>query len=480
MDHRGQIGHLDHTGHAAHDTKTASALRRHWRWVVGGLAGAAALTLGAIGVADAVISSPRTLWSTQFGTSEVDLAAAVATAPNGDIYVYGQTGGEVETGTDGTDTDVFLARYDKSGSRKWIRQLGTTGDDFPANQIAVAPNGDVYIAGTAGAEAEFPQNASEGGQDIFIAKYNKEGSLRWVRQWGADADDQAYGIARSSTGDLYVAVETTSVLLDGSRPPNSYVGKMDSALVKFNRDGRFQWANQFGTAEDDWVWGVTVSAQNEIYVAGTTYADLDGVGDQVFNGSDVTKGDGFLIRFDRNGSRKWLRQFGTTEDDQFYGVATNRTGDVFVSGFTSGEMVTDQDKGGTDGVVLKYSKEGTLRWGNQHGSPADDFGWSISIARNGKISVGGYTTGAMDTYTNAGDEDVYTARISTDGLAVSYRQFGTAARDGGRLDDDTYSVYGSPVVVAPNGTMVVVGTTEGATWGLRHAGAADVFVTVIP
>lgn len=480
MDRTGQTNHTAHDDNSPHLGTNPGALGRQWRWLAGGLAGAAVLTLGAIGVADALISSPRTLWSTQFGTTEVDVASAVATAPNGDVYVYGQTGGEIETGTDGTDTDVFVARYDKGGSRKWIRQLGTTGDDFPANQIAVAANGDVYVAGTTGSEAEFPQNANEGGQDVFIAKYSKEGSLRWVRQWGGDADDQAYGIARSGNGDLYVAVETKSVLLDGSRPPNSYVGKMDSALVKFNRDGRFQWANQFGSAEDDWVWGVTVSAQNEIYVAGTTFADLDGVGDQVFNGSDATKGDGFLIRFDRGGARKWLRQFGTTADDQFYGVATNRSGDVFVSGFTSGEMVTAQDKGGVDGVVLKYSKEGTFRWGNQHGSPADDFGWSIGIGRNGKVSVGGYTTGAMDTYMNVGDDDVYTARISTDGLAVSYRQFGTPARDGGRLDDDSYSVYGTPVVIAPNGSMVVVGTTEGATWGLRHAGAADVFVTVIP
>ena len=457
-----------------------STTRSPGRWVVTGLLGGAALVLGAVGIANAVISSPRTLWSTQFGTTENELVSAVATAPNGDIYVYGQTSGDIESGAEGTDIDVFIARYDRGGVRKWIRQLGTTGNDYPANQIAVANNGDVYLAGTTGSEAEFPQNVSEGGQDVFIAKYSREGGLRWVKQWGGSADDQAYGIARTTTGDLYVAVETQSVLPDGSRPVNSYVGKMDSALVKFNRNGGFVWANQFGTIEDDWIWGVAIGPQSEVYVAGTTFADLDGVGPEVFASTDATKGDGFLMRFTRSGARKWLRQFGTEADDQFYGVATNRSGDVFVSGFTAGEMVPLGGLGGVDGAVRKYGSDGVLRWTNQHGSAGNDYGWSISIGRNGKIAVGGYTDGSMPNFSNVGEEDVYSARISTNGIDVSYRQFGTAERDGGRLGDETYSVYGTPVVVAPSGTLIVAGTTAGVVWGLLAADGTDAFITAIP
>lgn len=463
----------------ASDETTRSTATRPLRWVGAGLLGGAALVFTAVGIANAVISSPRTLWSTQFGTTENELVSAIATAPNGDVYIYGQTAGDIESGGEGTDIDVFVARYDKGGVRKWIRQLGTTGDDYPANQIAVATNGDVYLAGTTGSEAEFPQNVSEGGQDVFIAKYSKEGSLRWVKQWGGDSDDQAYGIARASNGDLYVAVETKSVLPDGSRPLNTYVGKMDSALVKFNRSGGFVWANQFGTAEDDWVWGVTVSARNEVYVAGTTFADLDGAGPEVFNGPDATKGDGFLMRFDRGGSRKWLRQFGTTSDDQFYGVATNRSNDVFVSGFTSGEMAPTA-QGGVDGVVRKYGADGTLRWTNQHGSAGDDYGWNISIGRNGRINVGGYTNGSMPGYLNVGDDDVYIARIGTNGVDMAYRQFGTDKRDGGRLADDAYSVYGTPVVLAPSGSLIVAGSTSGVLWGLRAADGTDAFITAVP
>jgi len=457
-----------------------SSTRSPSRWVAVGLLGGAALVFGAVSIANAVITSPRTLWSTQFGTTEDELVSAVATAPNGDIYVYGQTGGDIESGAEGTDIDVFIARYDRGGARKWIRQLGTTGNDYPSNQIAVAANGDVYLAGTTGSEAEFPQNVSEGGQDVFIAKYSKEGQLRWVKQWGGSADDQAYGIARSTSGDLYVAVESESVLPDGSRPPNTYAGKMDSALVKFNRNGGFVWASQFGTAEDDWIWGVAIGPRSEIYVAGTTFADLDGVGPEVFNGSDPTKGDGFLMRFDRGGVRKWLRQFGTTADDQFYGVATNRSGDVFVSGFTAGEMVPLASQGGVDGVVRKYGSDGVFRWANQHGSAGNDYGWSISVGRTGRINVGGYTDGSMPTYENVGEEDVYIARIATNGIDVGYRQFGTAERDGGRIGDEAYSVYGTPVVVAPSGSLIVAGTTAGAVWGLRSADGTDAFITAIP
>ena len=75
------------------------------------------------------------------------VAAPGTSSTNGTVCVYGQTKGDFITGST-TDTDVFLACYDKLGARKWLRQLGTPGIDQAGNQIAVANNGDVYVTGT--------------------------------------------------------------------------------------------------------------------------------------------------------------------------------------------------------------------------------------------------------------------------------------------------------------------------------------------
>jgi len=446
-------------------------------WVAGGVAIAVAasgmaLALSAIG---ATVPSRLTMWSTQFGTSVVDKGAAVIVAPNGYVYVYGQTEGAI-TGTHGTDSDVFLACYDRYGTRQWVQQFGTAGTETPGNQIGVAGNGDVYITGTT--DGEFPGDFHEGGQDVFIAKFNRKGSLRWVKQYGGTGDDQGWGITRAQSGHLYVAVETTSTdFVSGALPDNVAAGKMDSVLMKLDHNGELGWAKQFGSAEDDWAWSVHTSRKGEIYVAGTTFGDLDGAGAQVFHGSDSTKGDGFLVRFDNRGRQVWVRQVGDTDDDQMYGVATDTLGDVYLSGFTYGSLGNNDgfsgNLGGADGVLMKFSKDGIPRWVHQHGTSGDDLEWSITVNKLNRIVVGGYTSGAFAGYTNLGGTDAYVMRFTQTGTGTAVRQFGTPGNEG-------TNTYGVPVAFAPNGTVVLVGTTDSATWGQQNYGLTDVFATVIP
>lgn len=441
-------------------------------WIAGGLIGVAAIS---IGVADAVAPARLTSWSTQFGSSVADRAAAVIVAPNGYIYVYGQTEGDLGGAPENTDPDVFVACYDKTGKFKWMRQFGTEGVETPGNQIGVARNGDLYVTGTT--DGEFPAEFLEGGQDVFVAKLSKKGELRWVRQIGGTGNDRGWGITRAPSGDLYLTGETTSTDLDGgSLPTPTPSGAIDGFLMKLDRNGAVRWSTQFGSPEDDWPWGVAVSRKGEIYVSGTTRGDIDGEGTEEFHGSDNTTGDGFVSRYDNRGNLVWTRQVGGSADDQLYGVATDSFGDVYVNGFTYGSLGTNDgfvdNLGGSDGVLMKFSKSGELRWTHQHGTAGDDFEWTMTIHKSNKIVVGGYTTGSLGEFTNVGGTDAYVIRFDTSGTLVGKRQFGTPT-------NDSTETWGTPVAFTPWAQLAIFGTTSGATWGQPHFGSEDVFLTTM-
>ena len=106
------------------------------------------------------------LWITQFGSSEIDEAWALAPDGAGGVMVAGETSGSLGGPTAGI-IDVFLARYDDAGNQLWIRQFGTSNDD-EARALAPDGAGGVLVAGATSGSLGGP---NAGGWDAFLARY---------------------------------------------------------------------------------------------------------------------------------------------------------------------------------------------------------------------------------------------------------------------------------------------------------------------
>jgi hypothetical protein len=137
-------------------------------------------------------TSGNQLWTAQLGSTGSDTAWSVAIDPSGNSYITGEAGGSMGGQTfNGGFADAFVAKYDPAGTLEWVRLLGDTGTDV-ARKIAVDNLGNSYIVGytdgTLGA-------ASVGFVDTFIAKYDPSGSLKWVHQIGTSGREEGYGIA---------------------------------------------------------------------------------------------------------------------------------------------------------------------------------------------------------------------------------------------------------------------------------------------
>lgn len=111
----------------------------------------------------------------------------------------------------------------------WTRQFGSGGDDY-AQGVDVDGAGNVYVVGwTTGA---LPGQASAGGFDPFLRKYDPAGQELWTRQFGSFDDDDAYGVAVDREGNVFVAGS-----IFGALPGQASAGQLDAFVDKFGSAG---------------------------------------------------------------------------------------------------------------------------------------------------------------------------------------------------------------------------------------------------
>ena len=304
----------------------------------------AGTTLGSLegtsaGAHDAFIrkldAAGNALWTRQFGTSDQDLAAGVAVDGSGNVVVVGSTGVWLEDASAG-DWDGFVRTYDAAGNLLWTREISTGGSETAAD-VAADGSGNVVVVGrTSGSLGD----ASAGGLDAYVRKYDPAGNVQWTRQFGTSSDDGAMSVAVDESGSILVAGYTYGVL------QGMHAGGRDAFLRKYDAAGNVLWTRQFGTSSDDLVYAVAVDASGNILVTGETNGSLEGMSAGGY--------DAFVRKYDPAGNVLWTRQFGTSSDDRAYGVAVDGSGSVLVTGSTDGSL-EGVSSNGSDVFVRKYA-----------------------------------------------------------------------------------------------------------------------------
>jgi len=140
------------------------------------------------------------LWTRQLGTSGWDSARSVALDGSGNAYIVGMTEGSLGGDANAGGNDAFLAKYDSSGSLLWTHLLGTSTWDIGCS-VATDNLGNAYICGSTSGSLGGP---NVGGNNVFLAKYDASGSLLWIRQFGTGSE-YGYSIAVDGAGNAYVS-----------------------------------------------------------------------------------------------------------------------------------------------------------------------------------------------------------------------------------------------------------------------------------
>ena len=148
----------------------------------------------------------------------------------------------------------------------------------------------------------------------------------------------------------------------------------------------------------------------------------------------------------------WVRQLGTTDSDNAYGVATDAAGNVYLTGYTDGSL--DGANRGPDAWVAKYDAAGQVLWKRQLGTESTfESASGVATDTAGNVYLTGETNGSLDG-ANRGDMDAWVAKYDAAGQVLWKRQFGT-----------TYTDIASGVATDTAGNVYLTGTTGGSIGG---------------
>ena len=123
------------------------------------------------------------LWIKQHGTDSLVSAVAQAIDTDSDnVYITGYTvgGSGLHAILLLAESDIFVAKYDDSGTWQWTEQIGTVDSEI-AHDLTVDSNSNVYVTGYTMGGLHGP---SAGGSDIVIIKYDTDGVRQWSQQVG--------------------------------------------------------------------------------------------------------------------------------------------------------------------------------------------------------------------------------------------------------------------------------------------------------
>ena len=379
----------------------------------------AAAPAGALATVPCAAPIPPATWSTrQIGSTGADAAAGLAVdASRCAVYVAGRAGAAVSPATSAGGTDVVLARYETTGAQRWLVQFGSPGFEWVGG-VTVDAAGDVYVVGWTDDILPGSPVINFGGFDTFLLKFDPDGVLMWTRQLGGTSNDYALGVAASANGDVYVTGYTDGVLIGAS------AGGRDYFLARYDASGNLLMLTQRGSAADDYGTAVAAGPAGNAYVAGETFGDLAGVS---AGGRDL-----FVAKYDDAGAELWLDQRGTSAQELAGGIAVNSTNDVFVVGSTSGALDGNVNQGFADMVLLRYDANGTWRFTRQRGSTDNDDAHGVAIGAGGGPYVVGTTSGALDGNVNAaGTADVFVMKFGKGGAWNWTRELGGNSADSG-------------------------------------------------
>lgn len=283
--------------------------------------------------------SGTVLWTRQFGTAGFDTAQAVATDSDGNIFVVGDTTGNL-AGEVPEIVDAFVRKYDSFGNALWTRQFRHDERTF-GRSVATDEDGNVVVL--VYMQVELPGEPWPYDY-MAIRKYDTNGNNLWNTQFGSD-EGEGYSeqdVATDAFGNVIVVGETSGDLADGN------LGSSDGYVLKFNAvDGMGIWSRHAGTATSDGLRGVATDSDNNIIVVGSTFGSLEGTsfGDY----------DAIALKYNAAGSVIWTDQFGTADTDFAMAVATDSRGNFVVVG-SSWDDLGGPNAGLIDVFVRSYMR----------------------------------------------------------------------------------------------------------------------------
>jgi putative cell wall-binding protein len=320
------------------------------------------------------------IWLKSYGGRASDVFTSVVSTSDGDFIVVGHSDSldsEISDNPDPSDDDLLgsttkghndfvIAKFDADGNKIWLKTYeGIESDSFSSFQsVTSAPGGNFVAVGYSNSSNDDLSGNIEIQPDFVIAKFDANGNKVWFKTYGGSKHDYLFSVA-PALGGGFVAVGD-SLSSDGDLSGNK--GSNDFIITKFDENGNKVWLKNYGGSSSDLFRSITPTSDGSFVAVGYSFSsdgDLSGNNNETF--------DFIIAKFDANGEKVWLRNYGGSGADTFSSVALTSDGGFVAVGnslSSNGDLPPGNDGYFPDAVIAKFNANGELGSSNQPPTPA--------------------------------------------------------------------------------------------------------------
>jgi hypothetical protein len=356
---------------------------------------------------------------------------ATAVDATGNVYLAGNFTNTVVLGsttlTSLGDYDVFVAKFNSvSNQFVWVQRAG--GMEYERATALAVSGSSVYVAGFfASSTASFGTttltNSLPSTYDAFVAKLTDAGSTGgfvWAQRAGGTGDDGINALAVSGTSVCVAGNFASSTVPFGTTTLTSAGGSdvFVAKLTDLGSTGSFVWAQRAGGMGNEYARTLAVSGSS-VYVSGFFLSAMASFGATTLTNAGYQ--DVFVAKLTDSGSTGsfvWAQQAGGTGDDSATALAVSGTS-VYVAGTFSSptanfSLTTLTNAGNQDVFVARLTdagSTGSFVWARRAGGTGTEYATSLAVSGTNVYMAGYFGSLTIDfgsiTLANAGMASTY-------------------------------------------------------------------------
>ncbi len=366
----------------------------------------------------------------------------------------------------------------------WATYAGGLESD-EARGLAVDSEDHVIITGrtyssdniaTAGAY----QTEKIGDIDIYIERYNPDGTRIWGTYYGGSGLDRARACIVNIDEYIYLGAHTTSpdgiVTLGNGMHQEVFAGVEDGILAYFSPEGQRVWATYYGGEDEDIIRRLKQDYEGNIIMVGYSNSDSGIATPDAWQPQNNKHSDLILSKWTFDGELIWGTFLGGESEDHGRSVDADPSGNIYINGSTGSAFgikknaYRDHNSGGQDYLLAKYSPSGALKWCTYWGGSEEDRGRGVRVNPTGEhvyfigysaSDTGVTTPGSFQPVWSQGYDgqglpthDAVVMKWHTNGYPIWSTYLGDGSEDRGRgvtmIDNDIYfgGTTMSPTVIS--------------------------------
>ena len=362
------------------------------------------------------------LWAKKTGyiksIANYDNGAFVVAGTLGLNQVFGE-GEANETLLTSDGNAIFIAKYNEDGSLIWAKRGGgqyttqvsdiDTYADGSCVVIGVFYTWTVFGAG----EDNVTRLDSVGASDIFLARYNSDGTLDWAERIGGGRGyDMGHRVTTYADGSC---VTLSYIAQTGAVPMSTDYDNI--IIAKYNANGVNIWSRQISLDMFVRDRGGIASCQDGSSIITSSFNNtiILGIGEpyetelQSNGNSDI-----FIVKYNANGMLLWAKSFGSVSTDWGYDIASFEDGSSVLTGYCMGVTIARYNSDGTQAWFKCPGGAGAVYWPVYNIESYDDDS-SLLVGRFHQTTIFGEGEINQTTLTPRDSSDCFLARYNSNG-----------------------------------------------------------------